>query len=126
MTDDNEIYELAQKMAKAVSTGDYESLRHLYSPSATLWFNYSNETRLIEDHLARASAMSDMFSKVSYENLRITTFEGGYIQRHKLVATTHDGKVITIPTCYVYEVKDGRVTHREEYIDFEPFRMLSK
>ena len=41
----------------------------------------------------------------------------GFVLTTRLLGTTPDGVAVDLPACLLYEVRDGRITAIEEFVD---------
>jgi ketosteroid isomerase-like protein len=92
-------------------------VRRCYAPDATLWFNFSNQTVDADSHIRNVGTLQSKISRLRYDEIRVTPFEGGYVQQHVVRGDLADGRKIEIPACFVVKLRDGLIGHREEYID---------
>jgi ketosteroid isomerase-like protein len=101
----------------AVQAGDLEAARGYYALDATLWYNVSGETLTVEQHFKKAETVHRGFRNLRYDDIRVRAFTGGYVQQHRVLGELADGSIIDISVCLVVEVTDGKICHRDEYLD---------
>ena len=116
----DEIRGLALRMMRAAELQDFEEARSCYTPNATLWFNFSGATVTIDAHLQNSRVMRERVLSLHYEDIRVTPFENGYVQQHVAHVQLTDGRTVAIPGCFVVQLRDGLIAHRDEYVDPSP------
>lgn len=115
---DAEIRALAKRFFDCVETGDIEGLVACYSPNAKIWHNTDELEQGPEDNRKTLTGMVGRIKDRVYDQRRVETFPGGFVQQHVLRGTrVHDGARIHLPACIVCAVKDGRITRLDEYFD---------
>lgn len=115
--DDGEAERLVSNMMAAAATGDYDALRAYYTPDATFWINITGKTLGLDDQLASVKGMRGRASNVEYVDVRVTPFEGGFVQQHRAIGDLNDGTKLEVHACFVCRTRDGKVYSREEYLD---------
>jgi ketosteroid isomerase-like protein len=108
---------LALKMMRAAQAGDMETVRDCYTADATLWLNVTGRTLKADDHIASIKAMRGRVNNLRYEDIQVKPFDGGYVQQHMVYGDLPDGGKFEVAACFVVQVRDGKIAHREEYID---------
>jgi ketosteroid isomerase-like protein len=61
--------------------------------------------------------MQSRVSNLKYVDIRVTPFAGGYVQQHRVIGDLPNGDRLNIPACFVVQVREGKIAHRDEYID---------
>jgi hypothetical protein len=55
--------------------------------------------------------------KTRFRDRRIRTFEGGFVQQHRIEVTWPNGFEGKMDVCFVGYVRDGRISRAYEYYD---------
>ncbi len=113
----NPMQTLALKMMRAAEAGDLELVRTCYTDDATLWLNVTGKTLSIDEHIEIIRAMRGRVSNLRYLDIRVTPFVGGFVQQHRVLGDLPDGGTLDIDACFVVKVRDGKIAHRDEYLD---------
>lgn len=113
----NQMEDLALKMMKAAEAGDLDLVRDCYAEDATLWINTKGTTISIDDHLKTVKAMRGRVNNLRYLDIRVTPFVGGFVQQHRVLGDLPDGQTLDIAACFVVQVRNGKIAHRDEYLD---------
>jgi ketosteroid isomerase-like protein len=114
---DEPMQALASKMMKAAEAGDLDAVRDCYTDDATLWVNTTGKTLSIDEHLANMRVMRGRVSHLRYLDIRVNPFVGGFVQQHRVLGDLPNGAILDIAACFVVKVRDGKIAHRDEYID---------
>ena len=109
--------ELAQRFVETVlSNGDLD--RSLFTAGATGWHNSDGVRARLAD--APDDAMKTLFlalEDVGPRDVRINSWEDGFVIRFVMAATLPNGGQLSAPSCVVCNVVDGRIDSIEEYLD---------
>lgn len=111
---------LADRFIEAIQAGDIETVKACYAPSVVVWLNTAG---VGVDRQANLEVLSGFVGKTServYQNRRVETFPGGYVQQHLLRATHVKGPVLELAAILVCQVQDGRIVRLDEYFDSAP------
>ncbi len=114
MTDD--ALDLAERFFSAIERGDVEAVKAIYAPDARIWHSHDLKEQTVEENLRVLSWMARALPSRRYRIHRRIAIPGGFLQQHMLEVTTAAGP-FAMPACIVVEVKDGRITRLEEYLD---------
>jgi ketosteroid isomerase-like protein len=118
MSTEAEIKALAKRFFDCVEQGDIDGLVACYAPDAKIWHNTDEQEQSPHDNKATLSGMVTRIVDRVYDNRRLETFPGGFVQQHVLRgARKHDGVRIALPACIVCAVEDGKITRLDEYFD---------
>lgn len=109
---------LADHMFGAIERGDSPALAALWSDAITVWRQGGGPDR----DKPRALKVIDWFvastTSRHYEILDRQTFDGGFLQQHRVHATTRGGAPMSFRACLVVKAgPDGLVTRIDEYLD---------
>jgi len=118
MSDDAAMRALAKRFFDCVEAGDVDGLVACYAPDAKIWHNTDGLEQAPEDNRKTLAGMVTRILDRVYDNRRVRSFPGGFVQQHVLRGTRkHDGVRLALDACIVCEVKDGRITRLDEYFD---------
>ena len=125
--------ELADRFLAAITGGDTDTLRALYTPDALIWHNGpgagGGSEQAVEDNLRTLRWLSRNLRDMRYAEVRRDALPSGYVQRHVLRGSLPDGTPIEAATCLFATVTDdGRISRIEEYADTratEPLHALA-
>lgn len=109
--------DLARRLFDAIETGDAATVKALYAPGATLWTNVTQRDAAAAEVAAFLPVLAKRMPDRRYANRRVSVFDGGFVQRHRLTGTRGDGARVAVECCVVVTVADGLVTRIEEYLD---------
>ncbi len=107
---------VAERFFSAIERGDIEAVKAIYASDARIWHSHDLKEQSVEENLRVLGWMSRNLSNRRYHVHRRVAIAGGFLQQHMLQVTTRSGP-FTMPACIVVEVKDGRITRLEEYLD---------
>jgi ketosteroid isomerase-like protein len=108
--------DLAQRFFAAVEAGDIDQIRAIYAPDAVIWHNHDRKEQAVEENLKVLKWVARNLTKRRYLVQRRVAIPGGFLQQHVLQAETVGGP-FSMPACIVVEVKDGRISRLDEYLD---------
>jgi len=108
--------EIAERFFRAVENGDIETIRSIYAPDARIWHNHDRKDQTVEENLRVLAWVAANLKNRRYRVQRRVAIPGGFLQQHVLEAETVGGP-FSMPACIVVEIKDGRITSLEEYLD---------
>jgi len=112
----SDVLELAERFFRAVERGDVDQIRAIYAPDARIWHNHDGLEQTVEENLKVLAWMSRNVRDKRYEVKRRAAIPGGFLQQHVLHGQTANGP-FSMPACIICEVKDGRISRLEEYLD---------
>jgi ketosteroid isomerase-like protein len=108
---------LGLRMMRAAEAGDMVAVRDCYTDDATLWTNTTRKTLSIDEHITMIKGMRGRASNIRYLDIRITPTPDGFVMQHLVLGDLPEGKKLDIDACFIVKVRDGKIAHREEYID---------
>jgi ketosteroid isomerase-like protein len=114
---DEQARELSRRMMAAAEAGNVDEIRKYYTQDATLWLNATGKTLTIDQHLGSVKQMRGRATNIRYVDIRVTPFKGGFVQQHRAIGDLPDGGKLSVDACFVCQVRDGKIAHREEYLD---------
>jgi len=112
----SDVLVLAERFFRAIERGDVEEIRTLYAPNACIWHNHDSKEQTVEENLKVLGWMTRNVRNRRYEVRRRLPLPGGFLQQHVLHGEAAGGR-FAMPACIVVEVRDGRITRLEEYLD---------
>jgi uncharacterized protein len=107
---------IAERFFTAIDRGDIEAVKSIYATDARIWHSHDLKEQSVEENLRVLGWMARNLPARRYRIHRRVAIPGGFLQQHTLEATTPGGP-FAMPACIVVEVKDGRITRLEEYLD---------
>lgn len=108
-----------------------QDLADLYHDDVVAWHNYTDKTATKTEILGMVAGMfSDLakrgYSRPQYVNIRRVHIPNGFMQQHVVEATRGD-EVFRLPICLIAEVRDGKISKQDEYVDTAPYvRMVTQ
>jgi ketosteroid isomerase-like protein len=106
----------AEKLFRAIETGDVDAIRHIYTPETKIWHNNDGIAQSVEQNLAVLKWVISNIKNVKYTEVRRQPTPTGFVQQHVLRGRFQD-KDIALPACIVATVEDGHITRLDEYLD---------
>ena len=126
MTDTAEMARLADRFFRAIEAGDVEAVGACYAPHAVIWHNDDNVEQDRATNLKTLSAFAGFTRDRTYADARVTLFEGGFAQQHRLVAHAKNGARLESHVAIVCRVEDGQIVRLDEYMDPAPIQAWIK
>ncbi len=109
--------DLCERFFAAVQAGDLETVRSIYAPDAVIWHNDDGLEVGPEQNLRVLGWVTRNIKDLRYEEVRRHDTGTGFIEQHVLRGIAPNGTALEIPACIICEVKDGKVTRLDEYLD---------
>ncbi len=113
----NEMEALADRLMGAIERGDIDTIKTCYAPDVRIWHNFDEIDQTLEDNIKIMHWMAKRLLDRKYTIESRRYFANGWVQQHVLTGTTPSGTAFRMPACIICQVKDGRVTRLEEYLD---------
>lgn len=120
-----EPFDIADQLFGAITSGDVDAIRDLYSADAVVWHNYDGIEQTRDDNVRTLSWAIEHLGEMRYTDVRRTVTDNGFAQQHVLRAKNRDGIDVAIPACLFVAVENGKVTRIDEYIDSAHVRQLT-
>lgn len=114
---------LAERFFDAVERGDIDTVRSIYAPHAVIWHNYDDVETSREENLAVLADFVARTTSRSYEQRRLTEFDGGFVQQHELRIGGTGGAVRVVHAAIICRVVDEQIVRLDEY--FDPAQVIS-
>lgn len=109
---------LLDRIIAAAEAGDASDLANIYAPDAVIWHNHDLRDTTVAQNGRLLEGMAKWVTDRTYDERRISAFEGGAVQQHVLRGTrVSTGEKIALHACVVITVVDGKITRLDEYID---------
>jgi uncharacterized protein len=109
--------ELVVRFFAALESGDIETLRAIYAPDALIWHNDDLIEQSVEDNLKVLQGLHRAVSGLHYDVIRRAPTADGVLQQHVLRGSLPDGIEVELHAAMYLQVRDGRITRIEEYLD---------
>ncbi|HEY2071708.1 MAG TPA: nuclear transport factor 2 family protein [Rhizomicrobium sp.] len=117
MSSTDDMNMLADRVMRAIETGDLDAIAACYEPEARIWHNFDEVAQTLGENLRTMEWIKGRLSNRKYEIIARHAFPGGYVQQHVLTGTLNSGKPFRMPACLVVQVRDGKITRLDEYLD---------
>src|ERR1700760_378711 len=116
-----ELEKLVSAYADAVAQGDHEALGALHEPDATVWHNTDDVTQPIAQNLKVNAWLHRKVPDLTFEDVRVTYTESGFVRQNKLVGTAPNGQRLSVYSLLLVEVApSGKIRRVSEYLDSAP------
>ena len=109
--------ELVIRFFTALEAGDIDTLREIYAPDAVIWHNDDLIEQPVEDNLKVLRGLHRVVSGLHYDITRRVPAPDGVLQQHVLRGQLPDGSDVELHAAMYLQVRDGRITRIEEYLD---------
>jgi ketosteroid isomerase-like protein len=115
----------ARNFDRALETGDFDAV---YTDDLVSWHNFTNVTKTKAESIALVTGFFAGFkqkgySQPRYTQVRRTYTDKGFIQQHVVEAKRGDD-LFQMPAAMVVEIRDGRISKQDEYLDPSPYMRL--
>jgi ketosteroid isomerase-like protein len=114
---ESSILALAERFVGAIERGDIEAVKECYAADARIWHNFDNIDQTVDENVVVLGWVTRVLSDRKYNILRRIAIPGGFLQQHVLSGKLKSGAPFSMPACLVVQVKDGRISRLEEYLD---------
>ncbi len=114
---ESSVLALAERFVGAIERGDIEAVKGCYAEDARIWHNFDNVDQTVPENLRVLGWIAGVLSDRKYNILRRVAIPGGFLQQHVLSGKLKSGAPFSMPACLVVQVKDGRISRLEEYLD---------
>lgn len=121
VSNEQRLRDLSQRHTAAMAARDVSEIEQVYAPDCLIWHNTDRIVLNVADHIASYLRNTSAIARIDYADIRVTTFEGGYVQQHVITARLHDGRSFEIACCLIARARDGRIVQLEEYLDSAAF-----
>ena len=109
--------ELVIRFFAALEAGDIDTLREIYAPDALIWHNDDLIEQSVADNLRVLAGLHRAVSGLRYDIVRRVPAPDGVLQQHVLRGTLPNGADVELQAAMYLQVRDGRITRIEEYLD---------
>ena len=119
--DDCEIRELCHRFFDAYQDGRPDVLAQLYSDDCIVWHNVHGQETSGQDNVAKYWSSYTGQRRRTYNDRIINTFGDGFVIQYTLNGVMKTGHQGALWLCIVGQVKDGKITRIDEYMDSSKF-----
>jgi ketosteroid isomerase-like protein len=112
-----EIETLAHRFFGSIEAGDIAAVGACYADGAVIWHNTDGLETGKTDNVETLTNFIKYIPERRYLDRRLTVYQGGFVQQHRLEGRRLDGKVVELTACIVCSVADGVITRLDEYFD---------
>jgi ketosteroid isomerase-like protein len=109
--------ELVVSFFAALEAGDIDTLREIYAPDAVIWHNDDLIEQPVEENLKVLQGLHRAVSGLRYDIVRRVQTADGVLQQHVLRGSLRNGAEVELHAAMYLQVRDGRITRIEEYLD---------
>jgi ketosteroid isomerase-like protein len=109
--------DIIDRLYGALAEGDVEAARACCTDDLEVWHSFDQKVVDLKQTLAGWRQLVGGFPERDFVDVRRSPVPGGWVQRHQMVARTHDGKRIAWPLCLFVTTRDGLICRIDEYID---------
>lgn len=110
--------DVVERFFAALQAGDIGAVRDLYAPDCAVWHNNDPlVTQNRDENLLVLGWVTRNIRDLRYEDVRRFDIPGGVFQQHVLRGRAPGGDVLEVHAAMRIEVRDGRITRIEEYLD---------
>jgi ketosteroid isomerase-like protein len=118
--------EVARRLMQAIEQGDVAAVAELYADDMVGWRSFDRRELGKKSMVRVIEWLAKEVRDVHYEAIRVEPTPKGYVQQHVLHATAPDGTHVEAPACLVVEVRGGRISRLDEYIDSAAIAPLTR
>jgi ketosteroid isomerase-like protein len=101
----------------AIEAGDIDTVRAIYAPEAVIWHNDDLVEQPVQENLKVLQGLHRAVSGLRYDVIRRALVADGVLQQHVLRGTLANGVQVELHAAMYLQVRDGRITRIEEYLD---------
>ena len=121
MTVDSAMRRLVNRFFDALEAGDLDTVADCYAPDMTMWVNLTGETSTREENLRVLAEGEAVSRRRTYNDRNINTFDDGFVVQYSCNVVAHNGRKVTLSSCLVGQVWDGKIVKLYEYMDSSKF-----
>lgn len=114
------VLDLAAKFTDCTQAGDVAGAKACMHDDAKVWHSFDQKSQSLDEVMATLEVFKTKCKSYRYEIHRRDAVEGGYVQRHTLHLTSHNGKTYSTEVLALVMVTDGKISFVEEFIDPSP------
>ena len=92
-------------------------MQEIYAPDAVIWHNDDLIEQPVDENLKVLRGLHRVVSGLHYDITRRVPTPDGVLQQHVLRGTLPDGSAVELHAAMYLQVRDGRITRIEEYLD---------
>lgn len=113
---------LAARLLKAAEEGRVG--HDIFDEKAVIWHNTDELTVSLAQNMSHVLMFASKVPHWRYEDVRVTPFNGGFLQQHRWVGKTVSGEEFALSACAVVRIRNGRIASIDEYFDSAPIARL--
>lgn len=113
--------EVAHRLLDAIEAEDFDAVRQVFDPEATLWFNTTRTTIGVDECVAKLEEATTMQRRRTYNDRTIDTVHDGFLARYAINVVRLDGTTGCHAAAVVARTVDGRIVEMYEYLDSGKF-----
>ncbi|OLT11751.1 hypothetical protein BJF78_26145 [Pseudonocardia sp. CNS-139] len=115
---DPALVDIAVAFFEAVSQGDMDAVRDMYSPEVLVWHNFDRKWQSREENLQLLSWVSKNWVNFRFEDVRRQAIAGGFLQQHTMRGEDTDGVPFDSPSILLVWVDERMlITRVQEYFE---------
>jgi ketosteroid isomerase-like protein len=118
---DGQLRTLCNAFFDAIETNDLDAVTAIYAPDFAMWDNFSQAEHTREDNLKVLREGKAVARRRTYDDRRISTFDGGFMVQYSVNVVQHDGPTRSLWSCLIAQCRDGQITRIDEYLDSSKF-----
>ncbi len=109
--------DVADRLFRAIESGDIDAVGTLYASDVEVWHNTDQVAQGGDANLATLGWVMHNLPGLRYTQIRRQATAEGFVQQHVLVATSRAGRQVAVPACIVATVRQGLISRIDEYLD---------
>ncbi|MEO0410815.1 MAG: nuclear transport factor 2 family protein [Pseudomonadota bacterium] len=118
---EREAMDMSSRLSKAFGLKDIEAIADLYGESIVVWHNHTNSSEGKSENIASLSDFFGLFSSVSYEDIKLTPTNAGFVQQHVIRGRlAANDRLVELPVCLVAQIEGSKIVRLDEYADPAP------
>lgn len=108
---------LADRIFRAIETGDEATVAALWADDVVVWHNFDQKEQTKVQNLATLHWLTTNCSELAYTDVRRDLLPDGFAQQHVLRGKAPNGRPFTVPAMLRVTVSEGLVARIDEYLD---------
>jgi ketosteroid isomerase-like protein len=113
----HDIDQLADRIFRAIETGDEATVAALWSDDVVVWHNFDQKEQTKAENLATLHWLTTRCTDLAYTDVRRDLLADGFAQQHVLRGLSPAGRPFAVPAMLRVTVRDGLVVRIDEYLD---------
>lgn len=120
-----EVEAVLDALGSCFASGDMVAMRELYCADAVIWHSHDGIEGAVDQTISVLGWIVQRTSSRSYRDVRRLVEGERSVEQHTVVLHSLSGEELRIDACIVVELRGGRISRLEEYIDPAPFSRLA-